>query len=119
MLFSRHTENDKFSLYALFLKHLIAGELGYKELVDPVIEDAHLLVINERDFVTIDRENYPIIVYLFKKDMSSSGNINNLLDSNFQNFNYLPNKILIEDMDMALFNAIKDFNLSLGLCGIL
>jgi len=45
--------------------------------------------------------------------MGSQKNIDNLLDSNFNNFNYLPNQILLEDMDLAMFNAIKDFNLSL------
>lgn len=45
--------------------------------------------------------------------MGSQKNVDRLLDSNFNNFNFLPNKILIEDIDMSLFNSINDFNLSL------
>lgn len=45
--------------------------------------------------------------------MGSQKNVDRLLDQNFNNFNFLPNKILLEDIDLGLFNAIKDFNLSL------
>jgi hypothetical protein len=45
--------------------------------------------------------------------MSIQGNIENNLDKNFENFNYLPKKILLEDIDMGLFQAVKGFNLSM------
>ncbi len=45
--------------------------------------------------------------------MGFQKNQDNLLDSNFKNFNFLPQKILIEDLDQALFNFVKSLELSL------
>lgn len=35
------------------------------------------------------------------------------LDSSFENFNYLPQKLFLEDIDMGMFNFIKDQGLSM------
>lgn len=39
-------------------------------------------------------------------------NINNLLDRNAQNFNYIPQKLLLEDLDDGTYRYIKNLNLS-------
>lgn len=45
--------------------------------------------------------------------MGTLKNQDNLLDSNYKNFNFLPQKLLIEDLDQGLFNYVKSLNLSL------
>jgi hypothetical protein len=42
-----------------------------------------------------------------------SQNIDNLLNQAFENTNYLPQKLLLEDIDQGLYNFLKSFNLSL------
>lgn len=42
-----------------------------------------------------------------------SQNIDNLLNKAFENTNYLPQKLLLEDIDQGLYNFLKSFNLSL------
>lgn len=45
--------------------------------------------------------------------MSTQSNINNLLNENFENNDYLPKKLLLEDIDGGVFDFIKSLNLSL------
>jgi len=45
--------------------------------------------------------------------MSTSDNIGKNLDKQYENFNYLPQKIELEDLGMALKQSISDLNLSL------
>jgi hypothetical protein len=45
--------------------------------------------------------------------MSVQKYINNLLDENFKNNDYLPKKLLLEDIDAGVFEYIKSLNLSL------
>ena len=45
--------------------------------------------------------------------MGIQDTIDQNLDKNFENFNYLPKKILLEDIDMGLFKAIQNFGLSM------
>lgn len=44
--------------------------------------------------------------------MSIQDNINNLLDNNFQNHNYLPQKLELIDLDAGMFKFITDMNFS-------
>jgi len=45
--------------------------------------------------------------------MSIQKNINNSLDSSFENNDYLPKKLFLEDIDGGAFEYIKSLNLSL------
>lgn len=45
--------------------------------------------------------------------MSIQKNINNLLDENFKNNNFLPKKLLLEDLDRGARDYIKNLNLSM------
>lgn len=44
--------------------------------------------------------------------MSILDNIGDNLDKDFENFNYLPQGIFLEDIDLAIINFIKDLNLT-------
>lgn len=44
--------------------------------------------------------------------MSINKNIDNLLNSSFENFNYLPQKIMIEDHDLSILDFIEKMNLT-------
>jgi len=67
MLYSHSIEDEKFDLFKLFLKHILEGENDYKESVNYVIEQTHDLITGSKDYYSIDRDNYSIIVYLSKK----------------------------------------------------
>lgn len=45
--------------------------------------------------------------------MSINDNISKGLDSNFENFNYLPQKLELEDFDQGIKNFISDLNISM------
>ena len=45
--------------------------------------------------------------------MSTTDNINNMLDSGFQNFNYLPQGLSLEDSDQALFDFFDNLDFSI------
>ena len=45
--------------------------------------------------------------------MSINDNIGKKLDSDFENFNYLPQRLLLEDIDDGLFEFINDLNVSI------
>jgi hypothetical protein len=44
--------------------------------------------------------------------MSTSDNIGKLLDNEFENHAFLPQKLELEDMDKGIFNYLKDLNLT-------
>src|SRR3989344_2168172 len=45
--------------------------------------------------------------------MSINDNIGKSLDSNFENFNYLPQKLELEDFDQGIKNFISDLDISM------
>jgi hypothetical protein len=44
--------------------------------------------------------------------MSINDNIGNKLDSDFENFNYLPQRLLLEDIDAGLFEFLENLDIS-------
>lgn len=46
--------------------------------------------------------------------MSIQKNINNLLDKNFENNDYLPKKLMLEDIDDGVFQYIKSLNITMA-----
>ena len=64
MLYSHSIENEKFSLYLLFLNHVIEGDKNYKEPVDHVILETCALAKGTKNLYSIDRDSFPIVVYL-------------------------------------------------------
>lgn len=75
MLYSRTMEDRKISFFVSMLKHMINGELDYAQLINPVIADVHALTTGTKNYFTIDRDSYPIIVYLSDKDNSYFANL--------------------------------------------
>ncbi|KYG84150.1 hypothetical protein AWW67_03290 [Roseivirga seohaensis] len=68
MFYSHTLESSKIGLFHLFLKSLIKGDDSYREDVNNVIKETSSLLNGDKDFYTIDRDRYPIIVYLKKSD---------------------------------------------------
>jgi hypothetical protein len=68
MLRSNSNQEKTFDYYASFLKNILCGEEKYKSLIEPVISDAKSLVKKEKDYFTISRNGFEVIVFLAKKD---------------------------------------------------
>ena len=86
MLHSRTPEDRKISFFISLLRHLIEGNEEYAHFVNPVIADVRALSIGEKSYFTVDRDNYPIIVYLFDKDKEYFANLDldNVTLGNYQ-----------------------------------
>jgi hypothetical protein len=77
MLYSRSLEDSKFNYFKSFLHHiLIDDDASYEDLVRPIIIDAHDLSIGVKNYYTIDRNGFPIISLLVKKNRSFFEKIN-------------------------------------------
>lgn len=69
MLYSRSSEDEKFAFFSNFLEHILKGKDEYMPFVQTVIKDAHDLVNGNKNYYTIDREDYPIIVFLAQENL--------------------------------------------------
>lgn len=70
MLHSRSVQDQKMDSFVRMLDFVINGKELYKPLITNVIIDAHLLSLGQKNYYTIDRDDYHIIVYLAEKDKS-------------------------------------------------
>lgn len=68
MYHSHSYKDESFGFFVSFLQMAIQGNVNYQQLVDPVINDAHLLAIGKKDYYTINRDNYSVISYLVEAD---------------------------------------------------
>ncbi|HRH03409.1 MAG TPA: hypothetical protein PLN13_09310 [Bacteroidia bacterium] len=68
MLHSHSVENEKFGLFILFLNHLLSGEKKYEETINNVLIETRALVKGEKDVYTVNRDTFPIIIYLSKRN---------------------------------------------------
>ncbi|NSL89331.1 hypothetical protein ECE50_020990 [Chitinophaga sp. Mgbs1] len=68
MFYAHSLEDNKFDFFISFLGHVLKGDENYKSLVQPIIEEAHALANGSKNFYTIDRDGFPIIVYLVEKE---------------------------------------------------
>lgn len=86
MFYSHSIEDDKFDFFVSFLGHILKGDNQYRDLVIPIISDAHTLSTGEKNVYTIDRNSFPIIVYLVEKekDYFQQLDINALNNSHFE-----------------------------------
>lgn len=76
MLRSHSNQEQTFDHYASFLRNILVGEEKYKPLIEPVISDAKSLVRKEKDYFTISRSGFEVIVFLAKKDPGFFSNLN-------------------------------------------
>jgi hypothetical protein len=86
MLRSHSNQEQTFEYYASFLRNILGGEEKYKDLIEPIIVDAKSLVKEEKDYFTISRNGFEVIVFLAKKDPQffSGLNPNNLSKQDYQ-----------------------------------
>lgn len=70
MICAHANEDTKFIVFSLYLKQILKGDYSYKENIFSVIKDTQELTLGKKNFYTIDRYNYSIIVYLSSKDPS-------------------------------------------------
>ncbi|WP_282016497.1 hypothetical protein [Marinifilum flexuosum] len=57
-------ERDNLTLFSAFLERLVSTNSEYKLIIDAIIMEARLLINNEKDLYSIDRDNFDIILYL-------------------------------------------------------
>jgi len=67
MLKSHSSQEQTFDYYASFLRNILEGQDKYKALIQPVIVDAKSLVEKQKDYFSINRNGFEVIVYLAKK----------------------------------------------------
>ena len=86
MLHSRSIQNQKLSFFANMLEFVLNGSEQYEPLLLSVINDAHELSNGTKNYYTIDRDEYPVIVHLVKTDKEYFKNldISNLKLDNYQ-----------------------------------
>ncbi len=71
-MFPKRTQDQiKFDFFIRFLTAFIEDGKSYKETIDLVINDTVALCNREKDYFTIDRENYSIIVYLSRQMLTA------------------------------------------------
>lgn len=68
MLYSQTIEGEQINFFRSMLRHVLNGELEYKNLVNPVIENARALADGTKNYFTVNRDSYHVIVYLAQKD---------------------------------------------------
>lgn len=85
MFYSHSYNEEAFEYFASFLNNVILGNMSYKDVVTPIISDAHKLATGEKDFYKIDRRGYSIIVYLVEKEKKyfQALDVNNLSKENY------------------------------------
>lgn len=84
-MFQSHSlQEEKFDFFVQFLRNILNGKEEYKELVRPIIIDAHLYATNQKDIYNINRDGFPIIVFLAEKDKIFFEEINPDVVSNQQ-----------------------------------
>lgn len=66
MFYSHKLEEESFLLFTLFINNILQGKNDYSSKVNSVIKEAKDLAKGEKDFYSLDKDNYPITVFLSK-----------------------------------------------------
>lgn len=70
MLHSHSFQEKAFDSFAAFLRHVLKGDEKYEHLVEPILIDAILLAKKEKDYFSVSRDSFDVIVFLAEKDPS-------------------------------------------------
>jgi len=70
MLHTHSFQEKAFDSFASFLRKVLKGEVKYENLVNPVITDAILLAKKEKDYYSVSRDLFDVIVFLAERDPS-------------------------------------------------
>ncbi len=65
---SHSYQEDAFDFFASFLQNIVNGNSLYKDLVKPIITNAHLLAKGDLSYYDISRNGYTVITYLAEKE---------------------------------------------------
>lgn len=89
MLYSRTSEERKIDFFVSLLRHVINGDQAYVQLVNPIIADIHALSIGQKNYFTVDRDAYPVIVFLAHQNKNYFAGLDpdNLTLDNYQTIN--------------------------------
>lgn len=68
MLYSHSVEDSKFNLFASLVSTLISGKREYQNVVDNIIKDSHDLLVGNKSVYQLNRDTFPIAVYLADQD---------------------------------------------------
>lgn len=88
MYYSHSLEDNKFDFFVSFLGYILKGDNRYKALVQPILKDAQDLANGNKDFYTIDRDTFPIVVYLVEKERDYFRGLN-LETLSIDNYNHI------------------------------
>lgn len=78
--------NDKSELLQLFIQQILKGDKSYAKSVNNVIIDTHDLVTGKKDIYTINRVNFPIVIYLSENfsDVFKNLDVDNISNHHYQ-----------------------------------
>lgn len=76
MYYSHSFQDETFDFFASFLREAIAGNVNYRELVEPIIQDVYYFVNGQRSIYNISRSNFDVVVYLAQNDSEYFKGIN-------------------------------------------
>jgi hypothetical protein len=87
MLYSHSINDNKISLFTLFLNKLISGDEKYKTTVDKVLVDAHEFAKGEKNLYDVDKDKVSIIIHLInspEKEYFVKLNPTNITTNNYK-----------------------------------
>lgn len=76
MLYSHNLENEKLSLFTLFLDRAAKGESQYASIVNEVILETHKYATGEKNLYTINRDSLNIVLLLAELERDYFFNLN-------------------------------------------
>lgn len=68
MIYAQSIEDQKFNLFALFLKEAISGEQKYKKEIDEVLNEVKHLAKGEKELYEVSKEMLQVILFLRNKN---------------------------------------------------
>lgn len=84
MLHSHSFQDKAFESFASFLRNILSGDDRYKQLVEPILSDAISLSKGEKNYYSVGRDSFDVVVFLAEKDPTFLGSINLVGVSNEQ-----------------------------------
>ena len=100
MIYQTTTDEKKINLFIRFLKLFIDGNDVYKSLILEVIVEAQELSIGNKNYYTIDRDIYPIIVGLVKNNQHFLEKINTKMLTS-QDYEHILNSLVLYRNSLA------------------
>ena len=58
--------NDKYEMFSMILNSVVENKSTFKELVDEILFETYELLNKTKNYYTISRENFDIIIFLEK-----------------------------------------------------